>query len=101
MMGATCILPSTEVKLLRWFCEPSVPEVPPKSNRNSLSAGNKLSKGRAIQNLLNIEQDDKIKAYVKVQDLNGDGKLDIFAADRRLNLIWQKDVDGVYKRKPL
>jgi len=31
--------------------------------------GNKLSKGRAIQNLLNIEQDDKVKAYVKVQDL--------------------------------
>ncbi|MBP6458908.1 MAG: DNA gyrase subunit A [Crocinitomicaceae bacterium] len=31
--------------------------------------GNKLAKGRAIQNLLNIEQDDKVKAYVKVQDL--------------------------------
>jgi len=31
--------------------------------------GNKLAKGRAIQNLLNIEQDDKIKAYVKVLDL--------------------------------
>ena len=31
--------------------------------------GNKIAKGRAIQNLLNIEQDDKIKAYVKVQDL--------------------------------
>ena len=31
--------------------------------------GNKTSKGRAIQNLINIEQDDKIKAYVKVQDI--------------------------------
>jgi DNA gyrase subunit A len=31
--------------------------------------GNKTAKGRAIQNLLNIEQDDKIKAYVRVQDL--------------------------------
>lgn len=31
--------------------------------------GNKTAKGRAIQNLLNIEQDDKIKAYVKVMDL--------------------------------
>ena len=31
--------------------------------------GNKTAKGRAIQNLLNIEQDDKIKAYVKVKDL--------------------------------
>ncbi|MEN9401155.1 MAG: hypothetical protein RL632_2258 [Bacteroidota bacterium] len=31
--------------------------------------GNKLSKGRAIQNLINIPQDDKVKAYVKVTDL--------------------------------
>jgi len=31
--------------------------------------GSKVGKGRAIQNLLNIEQDDKIKAYVKVTDL--------------------------------
>lgn len=31
--------------------------------------GGKISKGRAIQNLLNIGQDDKIKAYVKVTDL--------------------------------
>lgn len=31
--------------------------------------GNKISKGRAIQNLINIPQDDKVKAYVKVQDL--------------------------------
>jgi DNA gyrase subunit A len=31
--------------------------------------GNKLSKGRAIQNLINIPQDDNVKAYVKVQDL--------------------------------
>jgi len=31
--------------------------------------GNKTAKGRAVQNLINIEQDDKIKAYVKVQDL--------------------------------
>ena len=31
--------------------------------------GSKTSKGRAIQNLLNIGQDDSIKAYVKVKDL--------------------------------
>jgi DNA gyrase subunit A len=31
--------------------------------------GNKLSKGSAIQNLINIPGDDKVKAYVKVQDL--------------------------------
>lgn len=31
--------------------------------------GSKTSKGRAIQNLINIEQDDKIMAYVRVEDL--------------------------------
>jgi DNA gyrase subunit A len=31
--------------------------------------GNKTSKGRAIQNLLNIESDDKVKAYINVNDL--------------------------------
>ena len=31
--------------------------------------GSKISKGRAIQNLLNIEQDDKVKAYINTKDL--------------------------------
>lgn len=31
--------------------------------------GSKSSKGRAIQNLINIEQDDKVKAFICVQDL--------------------------------
>lgn len=31
--------------------------------------GSKTSKGRAIQNLLNIEQDDKVMAYIPVGDL--------------------------------
>lgn len=31
--------------------------------------GTKISKGRAIQNLINIEQDDKVKAFVCTQDL--------------------------------
>jgi len=31
--------------------------------------GTKTSKGRAIQNLINISQDDKIMAYIPVQDL--------------------------------
>ncbi|PKP25554.1 MAG: DNA gyrase subunit A [Bacteroidetes bacterium HGW-Bacteroidetes-2] len=31
--------------------------------------GTKTSKGRAIQNLINIEQDDKVKAFICVQDL--------------------------------
>ena len=31
--------------------------------------GTKTSKGRAIQNLINIEQDDKVKAFICTQDL--------------------------------
>tara|TARA_B100000686_G_scaffold355351_1_gene473227 strand:- start:3459 stop:6107 length:2649 start_codon:yes stop_codon:yes gene_type:complete len=31
--------------------------------------GSKTSKGRAIQNLINIEQDDKLKAFICTQDL--------------------------------
>ncbi len=31
--------------------------------------GGKTSKGRAIQNLINIEQDDKVMAYINTQDL--------------------------------
>lgn len=31
--------------------------------------GSKTSKGRAIQNLINIEQDDKVMAYISVNDL--------------------------------
>lgn len=31
--------------------------------------GNKTSKGRAIQNLINIEQDDKVKAFICTKDL--------------------------------
>jgi DNA gyrase subunit A len=34
--------------------------------------GSKVSKGRAIQNLINIEQDDKIMAYINVNDLKDD-----------------------------
>ena len=31
--------------------------------------GSKIAKGRAIQNLINIEQDDKVKAFINTQDL--------------------------------
>ncbi len=34
--------------------------------------GSKASKGRAIQNLINIESDDKIKAYIKTHDLKNE-----------------------------
>ena len=34
-----------------------------------ISEGGKTAKGRAIQNLINIEQDDKVKAFICTQDL--------------------------------
>ncbi|MDG2371231.1 MAG: DNA gyrase subunit A [Flavobacteriaceae bacterium] len=34
--------------------------------------GSKISKGRAIQNLVNIEQDDKVKAFICTQDLKNE-----------------------------
>ena len=34
--------------------------------------GGKTSKGRAIQNLINIEQDDKVKAYLVTEDLKNE-----------------------------
>ncbi len=34
-----------------------------------LPEGSKTSKGRAIQNLINIEPDDKVKAYIRTHDL--------------------------------
>ena len=34
--------------------------------------GSKTSKGRAIQNLINIEQDDAVRAYIPVNDLKDD-----------------------------
>ena len=35
--------------------------------------GSKTSKGRAIQNLINIEQDDKVKAFICTQNLKDEG----------------------------
>ena len=37
--------------------------------------GSKLSKGRAIQNLINIEPDDKVKAFICTQDLKDDSNI--------------------------
>jgi DNA gyrase subunit A len=34
--------------------------------------GNKTAKGRAIQNLINIERDDKVMAYINVKDLKNE-----------------------------
>jgi len=38
--------------------------------------GNKTSKGRPIQNIINIPQDDKIKAFINVEDLKKEEFLD-------------------------
>jgi len=56
--------------------------------------GSKISKGRAIQNLLNIGQDDKIKAYVRVQDLTDKDYVDN-------NFIVMATKKGVIKKTSL
>jgi DNA gyrase subunit A len=38
--------------------------------------GTKTSKGRPIQNLLNLSQDDKVKAYINIKDLKNEEFLD-------------------------
>jgi DNA gyrase subunit A len=38
--------------------------------------GTKTSKGRPIQNLLNLSQDDKVKAYINIKDLKDEEFLD-------------------------
>ncbi len=51
-----------------------------------IPVGNKTSKGRPIQNVINIPQDDKIKAFINVADLKNDEFLDthhIIMATRR------------------
>ncbi len=47
------------------------------------------------------QNDGVMNGPVQVMDINRDGKMEIFVADRRLNLIWQRDIDGIYKRKSL
>jgi DNA gyrase subunit A len=56
--------------------------------------GNKISKGRAIQNLINIPQDDKVKAYVKVQDLKDEEYV-------KNNFIVMATKNGVIKKTSL
>jgi len=56
--------------------------------------GSKISKGRAIQNLLNISQDDKIKAYVKVSDLTDKDYVDN-------NFIIMATKNGIIKKTSL
>lgn len=56
--------------------------------------GSKVSKGRAIQNLINIEQDDSIKAYVNVKDLKDEDYV-------KNNFIVMATKQGVIKKTSL
>jgi len=56
--------------------------------------GSKTSKGRAIQNLINIPQDDKIRAFVNVPNLRDDDFVDS-------HYIIMATEQGVVKKTPL
>ncbi len=56
--------------------------------------GTRLSKGRAIQNLLNLESDDKVKAFVNVDNLTDDAYI------KSHNIILCTR-NGVVKKTPL
>ena len=63
-----CIVAATNHQYMMFFTEKGkcywlrVFEIP---------EGSKTAKGRAVQNLINIEADDKIKAYIRTNDLKG------------------------------
>ena len=56
--------------------------------------GGKTSKGRAIQNLINIEQDDKVMAYINTQDLKDEDYI-------KNNFIIMCTKQGVIKKTSL
>lgn len=56
--------------------------------------GTRTSKGRAIQNLINIEQDDKVKAFICVQDLKDEDYINS-------HFVIMATKKGVVKKTPL
>ena len=54
--------------------------------------GNKAAKGRAIQNLINIEQDDKVKGYVVIKDL----KDEVYTSNNYIIMCTKK---GIIKKQ--
>ena len=56
--------------------------------------GNKAAKGRAIQNLINIEQDDKVKGYVVIKDL----KDEVYTSNNYIIMCTKK---GIIKKTSL
>jgi DNA gyrase subunit A len=73
------ILLFTEKGQVYWIRAYEVPE------------GNKQSKGRAIQNLISIEPDDKVKAFINIKDLNDEDYI-------RNNFIILCTRDGIIKK---
>ncbi len=55
--------------------------------------GSRTSKGRAIQNLINIEPDDKIRAFINTKDL----KDEEYVAN---NFIVMATTKGMIKKRP-
>jgi DNA gyrase subunit A len=60
--------------------------------------GSKTSKGRAIQNLINIEQDDKIKAYVVVKDIKDEEYLKRPATQEDVDNGFAENLDELVDR---
>ena len=56
--------------------------------------GSRTSKGRAIQNLINIEQDDKVKAFICTQDLKDEDYINS-------NFVIMATKKGQVKKTPL
>ncbi|MEZ4854103.1 DNA gyrase subunit A [Flavobacterium sp.] len=56
--------------------------------------GTKASKGRAIQNLINIEQDDKVKAFICTKDLKDEDYINN-------NFVIMATKKGIVKKTPL
>ncbi|MCB9246478.1 MAG: DNA gyrase subunit A [Flavobacteriales bacterium] len=56
--------------------------------------GSKASKGRAIQNLINIPKEDKVRAYITVDNLDDDAYLDE-------NFIFMCTKNGIVKKTTL
>ena len=73
------ILLFTEKGQVYWIRAYEVPE------------GNKQSKGRAIQNLISIQPDDKVKAFINIKDLNDEAYI-------QNNFIILCTRDGIIKK---
>jgi DNA gyrase subunit A len=76
------ILLFTEKGQVYWLRAYEVPE------------GNKQSKGRAIQNLISIAPDDKVKAFINIKDLNDEEYI-------RNNYIILCTLNGIIKKTSL